>query len=72
MLRDKSSARTFDVSLFLLPYKKYETIGAVLLENSALPFESQMLEDYQGPPGSTDSSVLDPVDLNTKLKANIK
>jgi hypothetical protein len=31
-----------------------------------------MLESYEGPPGSNDSSILDPVDLNTKLKMNIK
>jgi hypothetical protein len=31
-----------------------------------------MLEHYEGPPGSTDLSILDPVDLNTKLKTNIR
>jgi hypothetical protein len=31
-----------------------------------------MLEHYEGPPGSNDSSILDPVDLNTKLKTNIR
>jgi hypothetical protein len=31
-----------------------------------------MLEDYEGPPGSTNQSTLDPVDLNAKLKTNIK
>jgi hypothetical protein len=31
-----------------------------------------MLEDYEGPAGSNNLSTLDPVDLNTKLKINIK
>jgi hypothetical protein len=31
-----------------------------------------MLEDYEGPTGSNNLSILDPVDLNAKLKINIK
>lgn len=31
-----------------------------------------MIEDYEGPPGSNNLSLLNPVDLNTKLKNNIK
>jgi hypothetical protein len=31
-----------------------------------------MLADYEGPSGSNDSSILDPVDLNSKLKTNIR
>lgn len=31
-----------------------------------------MLEDYEGPAGSNNLSIVDPTDLHTKLKMNIK
>ncbi|CAF0971072.1 unnamed protein product [Adineta ricciae] len=54
-----------------LQYASKQIVGSNLRCVAFLVAIQKMLEDYEGPPGSNNSSILDPGDLNTKLKTNI-
>jgi translation initiation factor eIF-2B subunit delta len=54
-----------------LQYATRQIVGSNLRCVAFLIAIQKMLEDYEGPPGSTNQSTLDPVDLNAKLKTNI-
>jgi len=69
MQLDKSLVRICVVLHFLLLFKKYET-SIEFFRIRKLFFRCS--DDYEGPAGSTNSSILDANDLNTKLKDNIK
>lgn len=54
-----------------LQYATRQIVGSNLRCVAFLIAIQKMLEDYEGPAGSTNSSILDPNDLNTRLKDNI-
>ncbi|CAF5215420.1 unnamed protein product, partial [Rotaria magnacalcarata] len=55
-----------------LQYATRQIVGSNLRCVAFLVAIRKMLEDYEGPLGSNNLSTLDPVDLNSKLKINIK
>jgi len=54
-----------------LQYASRQIVGSNLRCIAFLAALQKMLNDYTGPEGSTDSSILDIADLNLKLKTNI-
>ncbi|CAF3488290.1 unnamed protein product [Adineta steineri] len=54
-----------------LQYATRQIVGSNLRCVAFLVAIQKMIEDYEGPAGSNNLSILDPVDLNTKLKMNI-